>query len=112
MDDPIFHKFRHKLYTTRVPIPDALGIDINGWKKEDFILEYGSIVLDEFRSVPDEKQFHYVHTNGDRLRFIESRLSYDKNTRFLSVALLNKSTKKEFTITLLLDKSYAVDKSC
>jgi len=96
MDDPVFHRFRHLLYTTRVPFNENLTISTKGWEKKKSVINYGVQLLDEFRSVPDTKEFHYEHDDGDRIRYIPGRLNWKENVQYMSVAILPADTDIEF----------------
>ena len=96
--DPVHKKFKHLLYTTRVPRPTELQVLSDGWNSKSSVVNYGVILLDEFRSKPDTKEFHYEHTNGDRLRIIPSRLQWKPHVRHMAVSLLKGSTDLTFNV--------------
>ena len=96
MNNPIYHRFRHLLYTSRVPFDESLTVELEGWKTCNSSVNYGVVLLDEFRSTPDTKQFNYEHANGDRLRFISGRLNWKPNVRHMAVAILPNNTDTTF----------------
>jgi len=97
MDDIVYRKFRHKLYTHRINIDNDLKVDTDGWRKEESEVSYGVLLLDEFRTAPDVKKFQYQHTNGDRIRFFPSRLTWKENVRHMAVAVLPADTDLSFS---------------
>lgn len=88
MNDPVYHRFRHLLYTTRVPFDEKLNIPLKGWKAKTSTVSYGVRLLDEFRTEPDTKQFQYENTNGDRIRFVAGRLNWKSHVKHMAVAYL------------------------
>lgn len=94
-------KFKHLLYTKRIPHND--GLDIEG-KKDGWIAHisevlYGVILLDEFRTKPDGKEFQYLNTvSGDRLRIIPSRFQWKPHLRYMAVSILRATTDVEFKV--------------
>ena len=96
---PIQHRFRHLLYTTRVPLDDELSVPTNGWKRNVSQVQYGVVLLDEFRNAPDLKDFQYKHNNGDRIRFVQGRLDWKLHLRHMAVAILKADTDLTFSDT-------------
>ena len=94
--DPVHKQFKHLFYTTRIPEREALKLSMDGWKQQQSVVDYGVILLDEFRNKPDSKEFHYQHTNGDRLRIIPSRLQWKPHVRYMAVSLLRNGRCTKF----------------
>lgn len=94
--DPVHKQFKHLLYTKRVPKNADISVDVRGWRSQRSVVNYGVILLDEFRSKPDEKEFQYQHKNGDRLRIIPSRFQWKSHLRHMAVSLLRSSKDIEF----------------
>lgn len=88
MNDPVYHRFRHLMYTTRVPFDESLNVSLSGWVNKKSAVPYGVVLLDEFRNEPDIKEFNYENVNGDRIRFVSGRLSWKPNVRYMAVAFL------------------------
>jgi len=92
LNDPTIHRFRHLLFTSRVPFEDGLDLDLDGWSANQTTVQYGVVLLDEFRSKPDSKEFQYEHRNGDRLRVCFGRLGWKSHVRHMAVAKLPAGT--------------------
>jgi len=96
MYTPTQHKFRHLFYTTRVPIDDTLCVSSKGWQRKESAVQYGEILLDEFRCKPDMKEFQYEHGDGSRIRFISGRLEWKPRLKHMAVALLKPDVDLSF----------------
>ena len=93
---PIQHRFRHLLYTTRVPLEEDLNVQFDRWTSKESEVKYGVVLLDEFRNSPDMKKFQYQHTNGDRIRYFQGRFEWKPHLRHMAVAILKADTDLTF----------------
>lgn len=92
----VHKKFKHLLYTKRVPKNVKLDVPIEGWCVSSSTVDYGVILLDEFRTKPDQKHFDFEHANGDRLRLLTSRLQWKPHLRHMAVSILRAGTDLTF----------------
>jgi len=88
-------RFQHHFYTTRVPLDPKIQVPLEGWKKEEHQIQYGTVYVDEFQSDPNIKEFAYVHTDGTRFSM---RTNYLENSsqKWLSVNVLKPDTDTTF----------------
>ena len=96
--DPVHHKFKHLLFTTRVPLDEKLTVHFQEWKKKESIVKYGVVLIDEFRSEPDIKIFHFQNKKGDRIRFFPTRLEWKPHLRYMAIGFLKKNTNLNFEV--------------
>ena len=92
--------FKHKLFTSRVPLTD-FEINPDEWIADQHEIEYGVSHIDEYLVQKEIKIFQFKNTrSGDRFRYVHNRRNLSDDQKFLMVSILKQDTDITFDSTV------------
>ena len=89
--------FKHKLFTSRVPLNENIQINTDEWVAEQHEIEYGVVHIDEYLVQKEIKIFQFKNTKtGDRFRYVHNRRNLSSEQKYMMVAILKHGTDVTF----------------